>query len=181
QFSASQSLTSATTSVPAVRSAVSVMNTRPPRLDRRVKSGRWPPSQARIAGQERVQLGRRGLVELVVGAVPGRLVVPPPQQPRSVAEPPALEVLVAHLDRPLGPQRLPGQVLGRVPPAGGGGGGGRAALGRAPPPRGPPGPRGAVLAPPPRGGAGGCGGRPVGPPPPPPPPPRVALQRPLPQ
>src|SRR4029453_6755170 len=140
QFSASQSLTSATTSVPAVRSAVSVMNTRPPRLDRRVKSGRWPPSQARIPGQERVQPRRGGPVELVVGAVPGRLVVPPPQQPRSVAEPPALEVLVAHLDRPLGPQRLPRQVLGRVPPAcralprgGGGGAGGRGPGGAAPP------------------------------------------------
>src|SRR5690606_32491780 len=68
-------------------------------------SGRWRAEDCR-------QLGRRGHLELVVGALGGGLVVAPPGEPGGVAEAHARQVLVADLDDTLGPERLPRQVLG---------------------------------------------------------------------
>ena len=61
-------------------------------------------------------VGRRDL-ELVVAAVAGRLVRPPAQEDRRVAEAVALQVVVLHLAHALDPQRLPGQVLAGAPAA----------------------------------------------------------------
>src|SRR5690606_13249681 len=129
QFSASQLLTSSTGSSVVARSAVSVIGTSRGVVDRReLLPGRAPAhhvltrgsSWSRTAGrhaEDRRQLGGRHLLELRVGAVRRALVVAPPDEPGGVPEPTRQHVLVAHLDDPLDAQRLPRQVLLRVPAA----------------------------------------------------------------
>src|SRR5687767_6567326 len=77
-------------------------------------SGRSPAGRAEHA----FELVGRGDLELVVAAVPRRLVRPPAHEVGGVAEAGALHVIEGHLAHPLGPERLPAQVLAAAPAAG---------------------------------------------------------------
>src|SRR5207249_6675678 len=63
------------------------------------------------------QLGGRGELELIVTAVGGALVRPPPHEDRRVAEAVPLQVVVLHLAYALDPQGLPREVLALARPA----------------------------------------------------------------
>ena len=70
------------------------------------------------AGAEHLlQLERRGHLELVIAAIRGRLVGAPALEDGRVAEAVALQVVVLHFADPLGPHRLPAQVLAAAPAA----------------------------------------------------------------
>ncbi len=84
-------------------------------LDRRSRSHRRSRTRPRSAPEDRLELERRGRLELVVAAGLRRLVRAPALERRRVAEAAALEVVVGDLDDALRAQRLPGQVLAAVP------------------------------------------------------------------
>ena len=69
------------------------------------------------AAQHLAEVVGRDLLELLVAAGLRVAVGAPPLEVRGVPEPPALHVLVADLDHPLGPQRREGQVLALAPAA----------------------------------------------------------------
>src|SRR5512132_3170522 len=58
-----------------------------------------------------------GLLQLVVGAGAGVPVGAPADELGGVAEPAALQMVIADLDHPLGPQRRERQLLARIPAA----------------------------------------------------------------
>src|SRR5207248_7025381 len=77
-----------------------------------------PGSGAFGSGRENlVELIGGGDLELVVAAFGRRLVGPPAQEDRRMAEAVALEMVVLHLAHALDAQRLPGEVLARAPAA----------------------------------------------------------------
>ena len=67
--------------------------------------------------EDLLELVRRRDLELIVAAVARRLVGPPAQKDRRVAEAIALQVVVLHLADALDAQRLPRQILARAPAA----------------------------------------------------------------
>src|SRR5215469_4084861 len=67
--------------------------------------------------EQRLELGGDHRLELSIGARFGRSVRPPAKQVGRVAEPGALQVVVADFHHPLDPDRLPGKVLLVVPAA----------------------------------------------------------------
>src|SRR4051794_30367918 len=76
-------------------------------------SGNAEPSEA----EDLQELHRDRGVELLVGARRRLAVGPPALEARGVAEPIALQVLVGDLGDEVEAQRLPREVLARVPPA----------------------------------------------------------------
>ena len=90
------------------------------------------PIAARLPAEHAAQLHGDGRLELRVRAGPRIAVGPPPHEPCGVAEPVPLEVLVRDLGDQLGTQRLPRQVLRRVPAARRAGHAGRGRVGAAP-------------------------------------------------
>src|SRR5687768_8900804 len=71
----------------------------------------------RSGTENRGKLERRNDFELVVAAVPGRLVVAPAQERRRVPETIALHVVVLHFTHALDAQRFPRQILAGAPAA----------------------------------------------------------------
>src|SRR5215813_6348808 len=71
----------------------------------------------RFRAKDARQLICRRYLQLIVAAVLGTFVESPAQEMRGVAEARALHVVVAHFADALGPQRLPAQVLARIPAA----------------------------------------------------------------
>src|SRR4051794_31911049 len=90
-------------------------------------SGKPRTDQSRpsvLRPEQAVELGRHGLVELVVGAGSGILVGPPPHEPSGVTEPATLvarraalplHVLEGDLGHQLEPDRVPREVLAAGP------------------------------------------------------------------
>src|SRR5438477_117768 len=71
--------------------------------------------RSRSRPEDLPQLGGRGLLELIIPALPRRLVRPPALERRRVPEAIALQMVVRHLADALDAQGLPAQVLAAVP------------------------------------------------------------------
>src|SRR3982751_5047005 len=78
-------------------------------------TGRTSAASARA--EHLLELVRGRDLELIVAAVPGRLVGAPAQETGRVAEAIALHVVVLHFADALDPERLPRQILAGAPPA----------------------------------------------------------------
>ena len=76
-----------------------------------------PVSAGGARAEDLLELVRGRDLELIVAAVRRRLVGPPAQEGRRVAEAIALQVVVLHLADALDPQRLPREILARAPAA----------------------------------------------------------------
>src|SRR5207247_9611907 len=72
-----------------------------------------------LAAETLLQRDRRRDLELIVATVLGRLIGAPAHKLSAVPKPVSLHVVVPHFTDPLGPQRLPAQVLPPIPAAGG--------------------------------------------------------------
>src|SRR5688572_20288369 len=107
---------------PPGRASASTFNTCRRISGRRRRSCRRFPTHGRMliprsGTEDRGKLERRNDLELVVAAIPRRLVVPPAQERRPVTKAIALHVVVLHFAHALDPQRLPRQILARAPAA----------------------------------------------------------------
>ena len=90
-------------------------STTPRRLQARSIRAASAPTATRA--EDLLELVRRRDLELIVAAVGRRLVGPPAQEHRRVAEAVALHVVVLHLAHALDAQRLPRQILAGAPAA----------------------------------------------------------------
>src|SRR5918999_3720315 len=75
------------------------------------------PASPHAAGEHVVQVEARGLLELRVPAGGGVAVRAPAEEPGRMTEAATVQMLVAHLDHPLRPERHKREVLARVPAA----------------------------------------------------------------